>query len=250
VTLALVTGAGRGIGREVAIALAARGAQPLLVARTAEELEQVAAQTGGTALVADLSTEAGIDEVVAHLGDRDVSILINNAGAAGPYGVSWELDPQAWERRLHLNLTAPFRLSAAVIPGMLAAGHGRIVNVTSNAALAPLERVGPYSVSKAGLNMLTRQLAAELGTDCGVSVVAFAPGPAETSTYAELAAQPASLVGARGYERFQTMVASGRLGAPDRPARVIAALAFETTTKLSGCCVDIGDPYAASQLSE
>jgi NAD(P)-dependent dehydrogenase (short-subunit alcohol dehydrogenase family) len=246
--LAVVTGAGRGIGRAVALALAARGADLVLAARSQDELEEVAELVGGaTVVAADLATAAGVERVVSAL-DRDVSILVNNAGATGPYGVSWEVDPAAWERQLFLNVTAIFRLCAAVIPGMLAAGHGRIVNLTSSASLEPLDRVGPYSAAKAAVNMLTRQLAVEL-EDSGVSVVAFAPGPADTRTYADLVAQPVEVVGERGYERFQRTAASGRLSAPERPAHVIAALAFEPTTGLSGSYIDIDDAYAARVLA-
>jgi NAD(P)-dependent dehydrogenase (short-subunit alcohol dehydrogenase family) len=98
--------------------------------------------------------------------------------------------------------------------------------------------------------MLTRQLAAELEPRGGVSVVAFAPGPADTAAYAELAAQPRALVGARGYERFQRTVAEGRLSPASRVARVIAALACEPDTALSGSYVDIGDEYAARQIRD
>ncbi|HWM08461.1 MAG TPA: SDR family oxidoreductase [Solirubrobacteraceae bacterium] len=253
--LAVVTGASRGIGREVAVMLAAGGADLVLVGRTDDQLEVVAelvTAAGGaaTTIVADLATAAGTEHAVAELGrlPGPVAILVNNAGAAGPYGAGWELDPLAWERMLHLNLTAPFRLCAGVVPGMIAAGFGRIVNVTSSASLEPLERTGAYSVAKAGLNMLTRQLAAELREHAGISVVALAPGPADTATYAELADQPAELVGVRGFERYRRTVAEGRLSPPRRPARVIAALAFEPTAARSGAYVDIGDEYATRAL--
>ncbi len=76
--------------------------------------------------------------------------------------MSWELDPDAWERALHLNLLAPFALAHAVLPGMITAGWGRIVNVSSGTARNPFARTEAYSTSKTGLDMLTRQLGVEL----------------------------------------------------------------------------------------
>lgn len=243
--VALVTGGGRGIGRAVALDLARRGAQVAVAARTTHEIERVAAEIKelgreSLALAVDLSDSHATRPLVSTVADvlGPITILINNAAVTGPFGVTWELDPNAWERALTINLIAPFRLAHAVLPHMIEAGWGRLINVSSGAARNPVERAGPYSVSKAGLDMLTRQLGLELeGT--GVAAIAVYPGVVDTAMQTTIREQPAAIVGQRVAQRFRQFYTSGQLQKPERPARLIAALAGDAGGAFNGQIVDV-----------
>ncbi|HEX6293290.1 MAG TPA: SDR family oxidoreductase [Herpetosiphonaceae bacterium] len=253
--VALVTGGGRGIGRAAALELARRGAHVAVAARNKAELDAAVAeieQRGGTALAvpADLaSTEAAralVQEVQSTLGP--IAVLVNNAAAVGPFGLTWELDADAWERSLWINLVAPFRLAYAVLPQMVALGWGRIINISSGAARNPLERAGPYSVSKAGLDMLTRQLGLELESS-GVAAICVYPGVVDTVMQTAIREQPVEVVGERVAERFQEFYASGQLQQAETPGRLIAALADAEGARFNGQIVDIYGDDAKQLLS-
>ena len=132
--MALVTGAGRGIGRAIALRLAADGVRVIGVARSLEELQELAAETGGGLLQIDLAVPSASGYVAGEAGAVDV--LVNNAGigSAGE-GRVWEQDPARWRQAMTLNLDVPFELTRLLLPGMLERGWGRIVNVASLAAL-------------------------------------------------------------------------------------------------------------------
>ncbi len=245
--IALVTGGGRGIGRATALALARQGVDIAIAARNSTELDEVAAAVRAhgrrvLAVPVDLGDARAARGLVATV-ERELgplAILINNAGMVGPFGLSWDLDPDDWERALRLNLLAPFLLARTALPGMIAAGWGRIVNVSSGAAQRPFARTGAYSTSKAGLDMLTRQLAVELaGTN--VAVTAVYPGIVDTAMPASIRAQPAEVVGAATAEQFQRLQADGALQSPDRPAQLIAALVAADDLSFTGRIVTIGD---------
>ncbi len=199
--VALVTGGGRGIGRATALALAQLGANVALAARSAGEIEEVAAmiRTNGRKALAvstDLADSSAPDALVSAVeqGLGPVNVLVNVAGLSGPFGAAWEVDPAEWERTLHVNLVVPFLLMHRVVPDMLQRGWGRIVNVSSGGAQIPFTRQGAYSTSKAGLDMLTRQFAAELaGT--GVAVTAIYPGLVDTPAAAHFRTLPPELIG-------------------------------------------------------
>jgi NAD(P)-dependent dehydrogenase (short-subunit alcohol dehydrogenase family) len=253
--VALVTGGGRGIGRSAALELARRGAHVAIAARNQAELDAVAAeiqQAGGQALAlpVDLTeraaTQTFVDTIQSRLGP--IGVLVNNAAAVGPFGLTWELDPDAWERALWVNLVAPFRLSYAALPQMLTQGWGRIINISSGAARNPLERTGAYSVSKAGLDMLTRQLGLEL-ENTGVSAICIYPGVVDTVMQTAIREQPVAIVGQRVAERFQDYYASGRLLEADQPGRLIAALADEAGARFNGQIVDMYSDEAQHLLA-
>ena len=164
--LALVTGGGRGIGRAIALAFAREGAHVAVTARTGVELAAVAAEIralGRQALAVpcDVAERAQVDAAVRQVADGlgAVEILVNNAGIA----VSAKLldtDDALWERHLRVNLTGAFLMTRAVLPGMLAARWGRIVNVASIAGRQGYPYIAAYAASKHGLLGLTRALGA------------------------------------------------------------------------------------------
>jgi NAD(P)-dependent dehydrogenase (short-subunit alcohol dehydrogenase family) len=242
--VALVTGAGRGVGRASALELARRGADVAVAARSVEEIEDtaIAVRAHGRSAFAfpidlsDLGASLGLVQAVEDaLGP--VAILVNNAAVVGPFGPSWELDPTEWEQALRVNLAAPFLLSRTVLPRMIAAGWGRIVNVSSGAAQTPLPRFGAYSSSKAGLDMLTRQLAIEL-TDTGVIVTTIYPGVVDTVMQAHIRSQPDEKLGTATAQQFRRYEAEGLLRPPEQSARLIAEV-IGAQAPLNGRIIDI-----------
>ena len=185
--VALVTGAGRGIGREIALALAADGLLVGLLGRDRETLDRVRDEvvaSGGRAvvLVADVTRRDQVDEAVAAVtrGLGPVDLLVSNAGqreraAAAP----WEADPDDWWRVVETNLRGPLLLLQAVVPSMVRRGAGRVLHVGSGMGQRPNPDWSAYAVSKAGLSRLTDSLAAALdGT--GVVVLEVSPGLVRT----------------------------------------------------------------------
>ncbi len=210
---ALVTGASGGIGEEYARRLAAQGADVVLVARRADALERIAAELrerNGVrcdVVAADLTTDDGIRTVEALVGDLD--LLVNNAG----YGIARHLadvDPGDVDGMVRLNVLAVARLTRAALPGMLARGHGGIVNVSSVAGFQPSPSFATYNATKAFVTMFTEALALEVhGT--GVRVQALCPGLTRTGFQA--------VAGETGTDGLPSMVWQ------DPPAVVDASLA-------------------------
>jgi 3-oxoacyl-[acyl-carrier protein] reductase len=196
---ALVTGGGRGIGRSIAIALAAEGAGVVLCARTSSEVEAVAVEirrSGGQAwgVVADVTSATSVARLMAqtrlHVGDID--ILINNAGgtwsalcdASGAFAMApdtrlWDWPEAAWDRLIDTHLKSVFLCTKAVIPQMIARGRGDIVSIASMMGRGPVHAGGAYAIAKTAVIALTEFFAAELVT-FGVRVNAVSPGMTAT----------------------------------------------------------------------
>jgi 3-oxoacyl-[acyl-carrier protein] reductase len=175
---ALVTGGGRGIGANIARELARLGWEVAVTGRTAEQLEAVAAEIGGVALVGDVSRREDVERWAEEVGD--VQLLVCNAGISGP---SEPLpDPEAWWRTFEVNVLGVYLCCRTFAPRMAARGGGRIVNVASGAAYLPATGAGntAYPASKAALHRFSETLATALATQ-NVFVFSISPGLVRTS---------------------------------------------------------------------
>jgi len=179
--IALVTGGGRGIGASVARELADAGMRVAVTARTADQVEQVAAEIGGLALVGDVArredVDGWVDRVEAELGPID--LLVANAGIGVHEERAWELEPEEWWRVLEVNVLGAYLSCRSVIPGMLERGGGRIVLTGSGAAYLPGSSNTAYGASKAALWRFGETLAGQL-RESGISVFVFSPGLVRT----------------------------------------------------------------------
>jgi len=183
--VALITGGGRGIGRAVALSLATAGADVAVAARSAGELEATvaavrAAGRRGEAIVCDVAERAQVDAMVARVKTAlgDPLILVNNAGIAASAKLADTTD-EMWDRMLRVNATGAFYCIRAVLPMMLAAKWGRVVNMASVVAKAGAPYIAAYTASKHALLGLTRAVAAEVASR-GVTVNALCPGYVDT----------------------------------------------------------------------
>jgi NAD(P)-dependent dehydrogenase (short-subunit alcohol dehydrogenase family) len=173
---ALVTGGGRGIGRAIAERLAREGARVVVTGRTQTEIDEVALAVGGVAVAMDAadraSVRAGIDAIKDRAGDIDV--LVNNAGFAESAPFDRTSD-EMWDSLFEVNVTSAFLLTRALVPGMIARGFGRVVNVASNAGLSGYAYTMAYCASKHAMVGMTRALAVEIAAS-PVTVNAVCPG--------------------------------------------------------------------------
>lgn len=237
--VALVTGGGRGIGRETALALAAAGADVAVLARSESELNEAAGAIRALgrralALVCDLSEPGlALDRVAAELGP--VQVLVNNAGVA-PSCKLQETSDELWARTIAVNLTGAFGFSRAALPAMLAAGWGRIISIASTAAKAGYPYNAAYVASKHGLLGLTRALAVEVAR-MGVTVNAVCPGFVDTDIVRDAVANLVQRTGRSGAEArraFEKMSPQQRLITPAEVAACVVYLAGEGARGING----------------
>jgi NAD(P)-dependent dehydrogenase (short-subunit alcohol dehydrogenase family) len=230
---ALITGAGRGIGRAVALDLASAGADLVLLARSAAQL----AETRGMLIARGTEAER-IRVVPADLGDEEqrsraatatlkpgrVDILINNAATVEPLGVTGTVPATELRRAFEVNVVAVAALTAAVLPGMLDAGWGRVVNISSSIVARPdgMIRGNAYVTTKAALEAYTINLAAELHGS-GVTVNAYRPGGVDTGMQAWIRQQDPNRIGAALHERFNRNFSEGTLITPGQSAATLIA---------------------------
>ncbi len=183
--IALVTGGGRGIGRSVALSLASAGADVAVTARSSKELDETAAAIRALgrraeSIVCDVSERTQVDAMVARVRTAlgDPLILVNNAGIAASAKLTDTTD-EMWDRMLRVNASSAFYCTRAVLPLMLAAKWGRIVNMASVAGRAGAPYIAAYTASKHALLGLTRAVAAEVASR-GITVNAVCPGYVDT----------------------------------------------------------------------
>jgi NAD(P)-dependent dehydrogenase (short-subunit alcohol dehydrogenase family) len=251
--VAIVTGGGRGIGRAIAVSLAAAGASVAVVARSPDQIAQTCEQienAGGRSIAvsADVSRPEDVERMVRSvertLGPAD--LLVNNAGLSGPFGPSWEADPDEWWKCLEVNLRGPWLCSQAVLPGMVARRRGRIVNVASGAGTRAIPHLSAYVVSKTAVIRLTEVMAMEVA-DHGVKVFAIEPGTVRTAM-AEGAL--ASEEGRRWMPWFGAIFEQGLDVPPERAAGLVLRLASGRADALSGRFLTVHDniPWLVEQV--
>jgi NAD(P)-dependent dehydrogenase (short-subunit alcohol dehydrogenase family) len=229
--VALVTGAGRGIGRAVALDLAASGAQVALLARSPDQLDETARAVRAQGCnAAVLQTDLGDPEAVAEAAARaetqlgPVDILINNAAVVQPVGPTVTVPRAAWSSAFAVNVDAPFHFTQALLPSMLDRGWGRIVNVSSSIAANPGAMVGmnAYAATKAALEVHALNLAAELAGS-GVTVNLYRPGSVDTAMQEWIRGQHPAEIGPALHEHFRASYEQGSLITPEHSARSLVA---------------------------
>ena len=234
--VALITGAGRGIGRAIALALGDAGAAVAVCARTEGAVAGVAgeiADRGGHALAmrCDVTHREEVEGIVAELEGAvgPVDLLVNNAGQFGPTGPFAATDPDEWWQALEVNLRGPLYCTRAVLPGMLARGHGRIINVSSGVGFAAIPMLSAYVVSKTALYRLSENLAAETRGH-GVMVFAIDPGLVRTAI-----SESAMSCGEPSIEQWFTGAFANQEDVPaESAATLVAYLASGAADVLSG----------------
>ena len=238
--VALVTGGGRGIGREAALLLAAAGARVMIVARSAKEL----ADTGLDYVAADLGTSTGcalaVTETERRLGPIDLLIVNHGIGSAHERLV-WEQDPQVWRETMRINLDGPFELARLTVRGMCQRGFGRLV-FTSSTAGEKAERSGSaYSASKHGLIGLARAVAQDAGP-FGVTSNAVLPGWVRTAMAERSATTEAQRRGVTVEDVWRERAAiypQNRVLEPREVAEVIAFLCSEAAGGVNGEAITV-----------
>jgi NAD(P)-dependent dehydrogenase (short-subunit alcohol dehydrogenase family) len=232
--ISVVTGAGRGIGRAIALRLSQDG-PVAITARSADQLDETAKLAAGRMMVVpgDIADGAFVKRLVEQVreGLGEIDLLVNNAGAGGPFGLFWENDPEDWWRCQEVNLRGPMLCCREVLPGMIARKAGRIVNVVSGAGCQAFPDMSAYVASKTALIRFSEQLAQEV-QPYGVSVFPLRPGLVRTAMAEE----------ARGRLPFlQKLLDDGMDVAPEVPADLVAALASGRADALSGRLFSVGE---------
>jgi NAD(P)-dependent dehydrogenase (short-subunit alcohol dehydrogenase family) len=243
----LVTGAGKGIGAAVSLALAAQGHRVALAARTAADLARLAERIrgqGGEAfpVACDVTDTAAIDAAVAaaRAALGPITILVNNAGAAGSHKFLGHPD-DLWERMLAVNLTSAYHVTKAVLPDMLAARWGRVINIASVAAKTGGKYIAAYTASKHGVLGLTRALAVELAAE-HITVNAVCPGYVDTPMTDQAVENIAARTRLTADEARATLARTSpqqRLITPEEVAAVVVMLAGESARGITGQAINV-----------
>ncbi len=234
--VAVVTGGAQGIGFAVAERLLASGAALALWDADAARLDAARRSLQGRGSVSTCVVELTEEPAVAAATDDTlrahgrIDILVNNAGITGGNAPTWALEPAVWRRVIDVNLVAPYLVCRAVVPHMLRAGYGRIVNVASVAGKEGNPNASHYSASKAGLIALTKSLGKELATT-GVLVNAVAPAAAQTALFDSMTPQH--------IEFMRSKIPMGRFVRVQEVAAMVAWLASEECSFSTGAVFDL-----------
>lgn len=234
--LALVTGASRGIGRAIALTLGREGARVVGTATTQDGADAISAAlrdsaVDGGGMVLNVADQASLDGILERLADSygAPTIAVNNAGITRD-NLLMRMKDAEWETILETNLTAVFRLSRAVLRGMMKARRGRIISIGSVVAATGNPGQCNYAAAKAGLGGFTRSLAREVASR-GITVNMVAPGFIDTDMTRSLpAAQREALL---------AQIPAGRLGEPQEVAEVVAFLASPRASYITGSTIDV-----------
>ncbi len=233
--VALITGAGRGIGRATADLLASRGAHVMCVARGEQEL----AATGLDYYVADLGTPKGCADAVADAEQRlgPIEILVCNHGIGSAHEkVVWKQSPEVWDETMRINLDGPFHLSRLVLQSMTERRYGRIVYTSSTAGLVAEHAGSAYTSSKHGLIGLMRSVARDAGSH-GITANAVLPGWVRTEMAersARYEAKDRGITTDQVWDERAALYPPGRVATPQEVAEMIAFLASEESSGVSG----------------
>jgi NAD(P)-dependent dehydrogenase (short-subunit alcohol dehydrogenase family) len=231
--VALVTGAGRGIGAGIARRLHAAGARVAVFDRDESSARATASEIGGLALAGDVSSPEqvarAVDQAQTQLGA--VSILVNNAGITGRTDASWKLDLDEVRKVFDVNFMGPFLFCKALVPRLLDHGYGRIVNVASIAGKEGNPTLMPYSASKAAVIAMTKSLAKELAGKGDITVNAISPAVIKTAILDGVA--PSTV------EYMISKIPMGRTGTIDEVAALVHYLVSAEASFTTGQCYDI-----------
>lgn len=247
---ALITGAGRGIGAAIATGLARAGADVVLTARTAKQLDETAdtirsAAPGSRvrAVHVDLTDNEQRPAALHKIQTAGhIDILINNAATVEPLGATTQLTPEAVSAAFKINVVVPFVMTAVFVPSMIDAGWGRIVNISSSVAGHPASMIGGnvYAATKAAIEAHSRNLAAEL-TGTGVTVNAYRPGGADTAMQGWIRSQDPERIGSVLRDRFISRYEAGDLiSAHESAARLLDHL-LGADADTTGAIWNLGD---------
>lgn len=220
---ALITGAGRGIGRAIAVRLAREGYSAIVVDRDGASAEKVAEEVGGIAAQCDVTDVKAVNQLTDSVPELDV--LVNNAGIFPPAPIA-TVDPEEFRRVMDVNVLGPLILIQAFLP-QLSAARGSVVNIASMAAKLPVPGTAAYAPSKAALLSLTKLCAVELASS-GVRFNAIGPGGVETEGTASVSADP------RREARFNELVPLGRRAKPEDIADVVPFLVGDDARYITG----------------
>lgn len=232
--VAIITGGSRGIGRAIALRFALAGATVVIGSRSLDNVRGVAGeidQLGGLAMPvqAHVGRPEDIDKLVQHTIDAygRLDILVNNAGTNPHFGPLLNADEGQWDKILDTNLKGAFRMCKAAVPHMVSSGGGKIINMASVAGLRASPGMGVYSISKAGILMLTQVLAQELGAK-NIQVNAIAPGVIKTRFSQVLWKMP------QFAQPILDCLPLGRFGEPEDVAGIALYLASPASDYVSG----------------
>jgi len=250
--VAIITGAGRGIGKATAILFAQAGASVVLAARTSAEITTTANEikaAGGYALAipTDVTDQASIDQLIilTMRAFRQVDILVNNAAVIKPMGRVWEVDPAEWQSLIQTNVVGPYLCARAILPHMLEREDGHIINITSGAAYSDIEGWSAYCASKAALDRFTTILAKEV-SHTKIVVCGMSPGATDTPMQADV--RNANKNTFPAVEHFQQKYAAGALNSPNEAAKLNLWLASRDDQ--NGVIAPLSDKLIREQLAK